>query len=303
MQRKKLLPAKIFTASVWYPIGSFVCALLTMAFVIVFHDTLDSNPDQGECKVPSIYRNGRNCLAQMLDPGNIEGFSVLWLGFLYVFERDRRKKDSQYAAWRIIDQAASAKVPTSRARLMALEDLNRDQVSLKGIDLVKADLEDINLQGAKLLKADMRQTVLKSANLQRADFTEARLDEADMSLASLNKAVLEVACCEKAKLVGAELVGARLSEANLDQSDMSGANLTGAFLSRANLSKVDFSGADLTNASFNEANLEGAKFFDAELKGAKFRHVRHLTPEQVKEARNWELASYDDGLSHELGLL
>jgi hypothetical protein len=83
---------------------------------------------------------------------------------------------------------------------------------------------------------------------------------------------------------GADLRGANLSGADLDDSNFRGANLEGANLSNAsffctnfrganlegaNLSNANFEGADLTDANFEGADLTDTNFSNANLEGAK----------------------------------
>lgn len=278
----------------WRPLLAGCLTLIGMGSLTLLHDRLESDEKCTESL--------QQCLADVLNPNNIEGSSILWVGILYLLERGERKKRNQYEAWQVIDGAAAAGVSTSPARFMALEDLNQDGVSLKGIELRGVDLEAIDLQRAQLTQAKLEQAILRKANLQGADLTAAKLNEADLSLGRLNEAVLDRTQLTNTRLEGAQLVKASLREANL-----TGACLLGSFLSRAtlygaNLSEADLSGAELLNANFNGCDFREAKLIDANLVNAKFKNARNLTPEQVMEAKNWELAIYDDGLSEKLGL-
>jgi uncharacterized protein YjbI with pentapeptide repeats len=90
-----------------------------------------------------------------------------------------------------------------------------------------------------------------------------------------------------ADLCYAKLMGANLSDANLEEAD-----LTAAYLIRADLSRANLSGADLTQAVLSEANLSGADMSEAELtdtflNGANLQGVFNLTCDQI------ELANFD----------
>ena len=70
-------------------------------------------------------------------------------------------------------------------------------------------------------------------------------------------------CVEAAVAKGADLAGARLTEADLAEADLTGArlaeaDLTGAYLARANLTRANLTGAYLTGAYLARANLVGA---------------------------------------------
>ena len=108
----------------------------------------------------------------------------------------------------------------------ALQDLNRDGISLAGVDISKAYLPELNLEDAELGHVD----------LTRADLTNAILS-------------------------GADLAGANLFNTELD-----GANLAGAVLTDANLAGVYLRGANIMNIedwrrikSIEYANIYGVK--------------------------------------------
>ena len=64
----------------------------------------------------------------------------------------------------------------------------------------------------------------------------------------------------RAKLAGANLQGADLSDADLFQANLTDANLAGADLFQADLREADLTGADLSFADLEEARLDGATF-------------------------------------------
>jgi uncharacterized protein YjbI with pentapeptide repeats len=88
---------------------------------------------------------------------------------------------------------------------------------------------------------------------RRADLIGAKLGEADLS-----KAYLRGADLIKADLKGADLKGANLSEANLFGADLTGTKLMGANFRRANLEKANLSEANLSGTDLSEVNLKGA---------------------------------------------
>ncbi|MEG4987164.1 pentapeptide repeat-containing protein [Microcoleus sp. BR0-C5] len=167
---------------------------------------------------------------------------VIGLG-RYVWEAPKRQKQAHYQAWTVINSALSQN--GSGGRIQALQDLNKDGVSLQGLKAPGANLEGIELEKAQL-----------------------------------GGAILQGAWINKANLKGSNLNGARFQDANLSETDLSGASLIGAKLIGANL---------------NRANLKSTDLNYADLKGAK-----NLTPEQVKTAKNWETAHYDQELRDRL---
>jgi uncharacterized protein YjbI with pentapeptide repeats len=137
---------------------------------------------------------------------------------------------------------------------------------------------------------------LRGADLRYAFAFGAFFDEADLSASRLEGANLEWSYLNDADLTDAQLAGADLSNGRL-------ADIT---LNRANLDGTDFSNADLTeatltNASFHDAEFENAKLSDADLTYSDFQGANDLTPRQLKSARNWDRAFFDDDLLQELG--
>ncbi len=179
--------------------------------------------------------------------GAADTISLVVALVLFIKEAPDRRKEFHYQAWSIVDAAHNVKV--SYARILALQDLNEDGVSLRGLDAPSAELVDINLSHANLSKANLMECDLSNANLSYANLDNANLSQAKLSGANLNHAKLGFA---------------RLSQANLSSSNLNHANLICADLSNANLS-----GANLKDASLSGANLEGAYLTGANLKNAK----------------------------------
>lgn len=117
--------------------------------------------------------------------------------------------------------------------------------------------------------------------------TNINLIDANLSGVNLSGADLSTANLSTANLTGANLNSAILTLANLNGTNLRTANLTGAYLIYAILSDADLAVANLSSANLSSANLIGAK---------------NLTPEQVKSAKNWEEAYYDDEFRAKLGL-
>ena len=179
--------------------------------------------------------------------GAADTISLVVAVVLFIKEAPDRRKQFHYQAWSTIDAAHGVKV--SYARILALQDLNEDGVSLRGLDAPGAELVDINLSHANLSKA----------NLMESDFTNANLSYANLDNANLSQV----------KLSGANLSYAKLGFSRLNQANLSSANLSSTNLICADLSHTNLSGADLRNASLSGANLEGAYLTGANLKNAK----------------------------------
>ena len=102
------------------------------------------------------------------------------------------------------------------------------------------------------------------------------------------------------KSEGKEGGKADLSKANLQEANLFGANLQGADLSVANLQKANLFGANLQEARLAGADLQGADLRDGSFMIIK--ETKGLTASQIKQAKNWELAFYNDDFLKELGL-
>jgi hemoglobin-like flavoprotein/uncharacterized protein YjbI with pentapeptide repeats len=175
---------------------------------------------------------------------------------LFIKEAPDRRKQFHYQAWSTVDAAHGVKV--SYARILALQDLNEDGVSLRGLDAPGAEFVEIQLPNANLSHANLSAADLSNAYLSHADLNKANLHQTKLSGANLSDANLSFA-----QLTQANLSSASLSSANLICADLSRANLSGANLRNANLS-----GANLAEAYLTGANLKGAKISMSELQAA-----------------------------------
>ena len=188
------------------------------------------------------------------------------------------------------------------AMIQALQEMVKAGFSLAEIQLGFANLSGANLSGANLRAADLTaanlggtnlsSANLSAANLSAADFSAANLSAANLSRAYLNQAHLSFVNLSDGNLRGADLRGADLGAANINRTDLSTANLNGT-----NLSMADLKDANLKKAEFGCSKNPWGEFKCTDLSGAK-----NLTPEQVKYAKNWEKAEYDEEFRKKLGL-
>jgi hypothetical protein len=201
--------------------------------------------------------------------------TILVAIIFYLWETPNRRKQAHYAAWQVINAAYGQH--SNGGRIEALQDLNRDHVSLVGLAADHAYLASINLPKASLGDASLQGANLFGANLQGADLGNADLQEADLGRANLQ--------------------GANLGNANLQEAFLFGANLQGANLGNANLQGTDLGNANLQGTNLGNANLQGTNLGGADLRGAQL-----LTLDQIKAAQNWARAIYDDHFGAQLGL-
>ena len=122
------------------------------------------------------------------------------------------RKAANYEAWQVVNSAQGK--GGSGGRIDALQDLNRNAVSLAGVRLDGAWLTGIVLAEAQLSHASFREANLsgadlRGANLQAADLTDANLTGADLRGAFLKGAALAGAQFGTADLRGADLEGIR----------------------------------------------------------------------------------------------
>ena len=153
---------------------------------------------------------------------------------------------------------------------------------------VREDIQEIiTIIGQRKKKRTKKETIERKANyhldLRDAKLSGANLEKADLSETILFKADLSGANLEKANLSGADLGAAKLSEA-----DLTLANLSGAYLEEANLSEALLIEAKLLGAHLEETNLSGAKLIKANLSGAKLEKANlsgaDLSGADLKEA-------------------
>ena len=183
----------------------------------------------------------------------------------------------------ILDQA-----DLSGAQVSALlQEASLEQTQLTGATMTSAHLNNADLEGAVLTDAD-----LENADLEGADLTGATVDGVDWTGANLEGAIwTDGAVCQPGSIgkcidscatppktlvdwqgcnkSGADLHGAPLMLARLQNVDFSGADLD-----HANLYRADLTGANLSRANLTSANLSKTVLIDADLTGADIMSAR-----------------------------
>lgn len=149
------------------------------------------------------------------------------------------------------------------------------------------DLRNINLSGCHLCGIVLSQVNLSNANLYEINLRGSNLSGSDLSKSNLNKA---------------NLSGTNLSQVNLNKANLSSANLCAANLDNSNLSIANLNQAKLIGAKLNGANLQSCELNDADIMACDFNGAINLTPRQIKVAKNWEYAEYDEEFRKKLGL-
>jgi len=212
---------------------------------------------------------------------------------VYAWEAPMRQKQAHYQAWHIINSARGQQ--GSGGRIEALQDLNKDGVSLNGltakganlsgIQLEKADLKFANIQNATLACVSQKVNVNTKicSNLQGANLLEVNLQGANLLRVNLQGANLEAANLENinllkanlkaANLLGVNLKAAKLLFANLEEANLLEANLQAAKLQGTNFKKANLFGANLQAANLLEANLQAANLQAANLQFANLKEA------------------------------
>jgi uncharacterized protein YjbI with pentapeptide repeats len=144
--------------------------------------------------------------------------------------------------------------------------------SMRGLNMVRADLSAVDLA-----RVDLTQANLRMANLLQANLSDARLTNAFLSGATLNQAQLVGANLVQASMIGAMLKGADLSRADLSGADLTGATLegaqlSGAFLVGTFLTETDLSNADLSGAYVRMSQMGGSILVRATFESADLSH-------------------------------
>jgi hypothetical protein len=178
----------------------------------------------------------------------------------------------------------------------------RDRNNDKGkIDLSDANLRSANFGGFNFAGSDLQRANLCEANLSYANLSYANLHEANLSGTNCCGALLEMTDLSNANLSKANL-SAVFIEANLEGTNLKDANLVNANLEKANLQGAILEGADLAHTTtIGPDEQSGGEIIEV-IEAANFNKASHLTPEQIKLAKNWKLAFYSESFRQELGL-
>ena len=160
-----------------------------------------------------------------------------------------------------------------------LEGANLQNADLAGVNLQNSYLVGADLRGVNLTKANLSGSRLTGASLGGSKLIGAKLNSTFIQRASLQRADLESANLEGATLEGTNLEGANLSKADLSDGTASrylpfaGVRKFNRYtiIKRANLSGANLTQALLEDARFNESNLTKANFTDVEFNDTHFR--------------------------------
>jgi uncharacterized protein YjbI with pentapeptide repeats len=216
--------------------------------------------------------------------------------FIYFLEIGDRKEKKHYEAFQVIDSANG--IETSYARFKAMQDLNNDNVSLRGIDVPNADLSGIELENVDLSSSDLQKVKFEKAILNGSNFHFSKLHEVDFSQCKLNNTDFTQATLINSKFFKTELYNAKMNTCILDgatinychfdgvslcssdlrritanNSSLKNSHIQCAYFQESKLYKINFSNSDLSYSDFTGANLTGSNLTGASLQGANFESV------------------------------
>jgi len=176
-----------------------------------------------------------------------------------------------------------------------LKNLEMDGVVFSGADLTGADLT-----GSSVCGANFRNAVMKGIKADGLRARNACFEDADLSPAPADAtAGSPVPPRTNSHLRGADLSGADLRHAVLDEADLSGATLVAANLSSARMARCTFSASNLRNAQFVLARISSSDFTGADLAsdtGAPSRSQPDRTAHAEAVDNVYDQARLDEGV-------
>ena len=154
----------------------------------------------------------------------------------------------------------------------------------------------------RMLKEDSEHKIsvvyfLANANLLselELDLSEFDLSGEDLRHADLSKTRLQNATLIRTNLENAIFNGTDFLEADLSQTNFKNAILKDVDFREATLTSTLFIDASLNKVDFTNANLERTNFAGATITEVIFTGAKKLTVDQIKAAKNWSQATYDD---------
>jgi len=273
------LPRAFLRMGRQHPVGLALTALLLFAgasFSLLVATVPDRGPAVGSALAAGREAHGGDPQLGRVPPLLGEGvISGLLLRNLVV-------SDADLEAGRPV--RADARAINLRGRDLRNAKLDRSdlrQADMTGADLAGASLRETDLRGAWIGCADLEALLLGKgralaacASARGADLSGARLSEAKMAGLDLTGARMSEADLAGARLAKAQLGGANLTGARLDGADLSGASLLGARLPLASLVGADLSGAKLEFADLTGAVLQGTDLSRSGLEGARLQDAQ-----------------------------
>jgi len=137
---------------------------------------------------------------------------------------------------------------------------NLSKLDLSGADLTEVNLEFADISNANLKKVTLKNAKLKNAKLLNSDLSEANLEGSILHSTSFYKSVLSRSNFTNADLIGSNFELAELMDCTFENSKLEDSNLKLASLARSkfkecNLMRVDIHSADLKDATLERCNI------------------------------------------------
>ncbi len=172
------------------------------------------NHAKDDCLTSSFY--------EIVSIGNVESFSIVAAGLVYIMEAGRRKEKEHQEKYELILAAKESGIQVHLGRIRALEDLSADGLWQDDFDLHGIYLEGLRLPGSRWRGANFTGSLLKGANFTQADLQRASFMNADLSGADLRDADLREVNFTNSILREVDLRGAKLDGATFLGADLAG---------------------------------------------------------------------------------
>jgi hypothetical protein len=205
----------------------FVAAVASICLLAAVNRFENCHGDHArdDCLTSSLY--------EIVSIDNVESFSIVAAGLVYIMEAGRRKEREHQEKFEVILAARNSGFKGHLGRIRALEDLAADGLGQDDVDLHEIFLEGLRLPGSRWRGANFAGSLLSGANFRHADLQRASFKNADLS--------------------GSDLSGADLSNANFTNSILRNVDLR-----RAKLDGAIFLGADLAGVR-SDAEFDAAE--------------------------------------------
>ncbi|KAG7033659.1 FH protein interacting protein FIP2, partial [Cucurbita argyrosperma subsp. argyrosperma] len=176
-------------------------------------------------------------------------------------------------------------------RVDIIKCIQSEKVRLRGVNLSGLDLSKLDLSYVDFSYASLKNVFFSRANLQCAKFRDADAEGSIFHNATLREYKINTIhllhfsnflrtafliilfCLERCEFTGANLRGALLAAANLQNACLVDCSFCGADLRSAHLQGADLTNANLEGANLEGANLKGAKLPNANLKSANLQRA------------------------------
>jgi uncharacterized protein YjbI with pentapeptide repeats len=222
------------------------------------------------------------------------------LGAIYALERIAQ--DSARDHWTIMEVLTAYVRQNAPAPEQSPTEENNEQTIAKG---PATEIQAILTVLGRRKRDRAREQEGQSLDLSHSDLRGAKLDGAHMERAIFEGANLEGVNFDSANVKGARFSDAHMAGANFEYANLQEADFEFTHVQRVNffmafVEGAIFSRAHLEETVFSQAHVERADFRGAHLEGASFLRAVGLTVEQIKDAKGWTQARFNDAFLREL---